>query len=142
VPVISCCFASFAAFTALLYFFRKLLLRGRALAKSATWTCGYSRPNPKMQYSAYSYSQQLMNLAEPFVIKEKDLKRPDGIFPSKAHSEHHIKDIFEQLIIRPAGIAVKKGLSLFSWVQSGNLQHYLLYGIFLLILALIFAWVK
>jgi NADH:ubiquinone oxidoreductase subunit 5 (subunit L)/multisubunit Na+/H+ antiporter MnhA subunit len=142
VPVISGYFASFAAFAALLYFFRKLLLRGRVQTKAATWTCGYSRPNPRMQYSAYSYSQQIMNLAEPFVIKEKELKRPEGIFPSKAYSEHHIKDIFEQLIIKPAGFVVKKGLALFSWVQSGNLQHYLLYGIFLLILALMFAWVK
>ena len=44
------------------------------------------------------------------------------------------EDIFEAWIINPAIRGIEKILNLFRWIQNGNTQHYILYGLVFLIL--------
>lgn len=125
--------------TTLLFALRMVLLRRRQPAVSGTWGCGYDNPTSRIQYTATSFSLPFLNIVKPVLKREKTSVPVKGLFPLKAFWDYKIKDIFEIAIIRPLGQGTVFLLSRLSWIQNGNMQYYLFYGIIFLILSLI--WV-
>ena len=118
---------------------RIILLKGKQISYHKTWGCGYDKPNSKMQYSNYSFSRPFLGFLTPFFIRKLDFKAIKEIFPEKTYFKSKIIDIFEYYLIKPIIEADKYLIQRFYWVQSGNVQKYLLYGLVFLILAII--WV-
>jgi formate hydrogenlyase subunit 3/multisubunit Na+/H+ antiporter MnhD subunit len=120
----------------LLYLGRKLLL-GKMVARQKTWDCGYQAGNTRMQYSAASYASPFLKLLSPFVRQEQHLHGPVGLFPRQGSFRSQAQDIFECFLIRPVSRGITRFLQLFSWIQSGNMQQYILYGLIFLILSIL-----
>jgi len=118
---------------------RKFLLKNKTVTAHKTWSCGYDKPNSKMQYSNYSFSRPFLGFLTPFFIRELDFKTIKELFPKKTHFKAKTIDIFEYYIIRPIINFDKFIIQKFYWVQSGNIQKYLLYGLLFLVLAIV--WV-
>lgn len=118
---------------------RKLLLKNKTITMHKTWACGYYKPNPNMQYSNYSFSRPFLGFLTPFFIRELDFKNIKELFPKRTHFKSKTIDIFEYYLIRPIINFDKFIIQKFYWVQSGNVQKYLLYGLIFLLLAII--WV-
>lgn len=118
---------------------RKLLLKNKSVTIHKTWTCGYDKPNPKMQYSNYSFSRPFLGFLTPFFIRELDFKGIKELFPKSTHFKSKTIDIFEYYLIRPIINFDKFVIKKFYWVQSGNVQKYLLYGLIFLLMVII--WV-
>jgi len=137
--MISMISAGLVLLTALLFWLRLILLRGRRPAVSGTWGCGYDNPTSRIQYTASSFSLPFLNIVKPVMKREKTSVPVKGLFPLKSSWDYKIKDIFEVAIIRPLGQGTVFLLSRLSWIQNGNMQYYLFYGIIFLILSLI--WV-
>lgn len=118
---------------------RKFLLKNKAVTIHKTWGCGYDKVNSKMQYSNYSFSRPFLGFLTPFFIRELDFKNVKEIFPKKTHFKSKIIDIFDFYLVKPIikldNFIIKK----FYWIQSGNIQKYLLYGLVFLLLAIV--WV-
>lgn len=118
---------------------RKYLLKNKAVTIYKTWGCGYDKVNSKMQYSNYSFSRPFLGFLTPFFIRELDFKNIKELFPKKTHFKSKIIDIFDFYLVKPIikldNFIIKK----FYWIQSGNIQKYLLYGLIFLLLAII--WV-
>ena len=60
---------------------RRLLLRGRTVTAAPTWGCGYAAPSPRMQYTASSFAQPLVDLFRPVLRTEATGTLPSGAFP-------------------------------------------------------------
>lgn len=118
---------------------RKLLLKNKSTTIHKTWGCGYDKPTAKMQYSNYSFSRPFLGFLTPFFIRELDFKNIKELFPKKTSFKSKTIDIFEFYLIRPIIEFDKFIIKKFYWVQSGNIQKYLLYGLIFLILTII--WV-
>lgn len=118
---------------------RKLLLKNKTVTIYKTWTCGYDKLNAKMQYSNYSFSRPFLGFLTPFFIRELDFKSIKELFPKRTHFKSKTIDIFEYYLIRPIINFDKFIIQKFYWVQSGNVQKYLLYGLIFLLLVII--WV-
>lgn len=118
---------------------RKLLLKNKSVTIHKTWACGYDKPNSKMQYSNYSFSRPFLGFLTPFFIRELDFKGIKELFPKTTHFKSKTIDIFEYYLIRPIINFDKFIIQKFYWVQSGNVQKYLLYGLIFLLLVII--WV-
>lgn len=118
---------------------RKLLLKNKSVAINKTWACGYDKTNSKMQYSNYSFSRPFLGFLTPFFIRELDFKGIKELFPISTHFKSKTIDIFEYYLIRPIINFDKFIIQKFYWVQSGNVQKYLLYGLIFLLLVII--WV-
>lgn len=118
---------------------RNLLLKNKIVVTSKTWACGYDKLNSKMQYSNYSFSRPFLGFLTPFFIRELDFKSIKELFPKRTHFKSKTTDIFEYYIIRPIIEFDKFIIKKFYWVQSGNVQKYLLYGLIFLLLVII--WV-
>ncbi len=116
---------------------RWFLLYKRTPATSKTWSCGYQQASPRLQYTASSYASSFLALISEFVPLSSNLKRPQGLFPTEASYSSHGDDMADRLLIRPLVRAVQWFLKLFSWIQSGHMQQYILYGLVFLILLII-----
>ena len=62
---------------------RRGLLASRRVEQGTTWGCGYAQPTPRMQYTASSFAQPLMDLFRPLLGTKKKVVPPRGFFPWK-----------------------------------------------------------
>lgn len=123
--------------TGTLLIIRIALLKNKSVVKHKTWSCGYQNINTKMQYSNYSFSRPFLGFLTPLFIRELDFKQIKELFPQKTHFKSKIVDIFEFYIIKPIVEFDKFVISKFYWIQSGNIQKYLLYGLIFLLITIV-----
>jgi hypothetical protein len=115
---------------------RTALLRGRPVRAGATWDCGYARPTPRLQYTASSFAQPILDLFAPMLGTRVSSVKPRGIFPSSASLETSTPDSFRERVFRPMFLEVERVLARFRRIQEGRVQVYVLY-IALTLLALV-----
>jgi hydrogenase-4 component B len=72
------------ALVLLLVGLRALVVRSATVARSATWGCGYGRPNTRMQYTGASFSSDFGNRFRGVMVLVHRQKAPEGYFPSDA----------------------------------------------------------
>lgn len=112
-------------------------LRRHPPPRFKTWDCGYSGGGSRLQYSASSYAAPFVSLARPLLSIEEKRQLPEGLFPEKAVFTSHSHDAFERAVIAPAARGITALLDLFSWVQRGSTQQYILYGLLFLVAAVV-----
>lgn len=134
--VSGCCFLFLATVVSILIV-RNLAIKNKKSEVENTWGCGYKNLNNRMQYTASSYVSPFLSMLKPLFIKHFDIKTAKELFPKEAHFHLDIQDIEEFYILNPAIKANKIFLSKFQWIQGGNTQRYILYGLIFLVLALI-----
>lgn len=134
---ISLCNIIFIGLAVLIYSLRYLLLRKRSIHYYKTWDCGYQAGNSKIQYSGSSFTRNFLFLLNPFMKKQIHIKPPAGLFPKEAMFESHSTDLVETFIVNPVIILIRRFLNLFSWIQTGNTQQYIVYGLIFLVAILI-----
>jgi hydrogenase-4 component B len=115
---------------------RGVLLRRNGSRLQPTWSCGYQTVNPRMQYTASSFAAPFMALITPLLYHKTTQQLPKGLFPPTAHYGSHMPAFFDRFMYRPFSRLIWKGLNSLSWIQSGNTQTYLLYGLIFLVVAL------
>jgi formate hydrogenlyase subunit 3/multisubunit Na+/H+ antiporter MnhD subunit len=116
---------------------RRRVLSRRSVAAADIWDCGYARPSPRMQYTASSFGQPLVELFRPLVGTVGRLAPPDGFFPRGASFASETPDLWRVRLYRPAFAGVGRALAAFRWVQHGRVQLYVLYIAFTLLVLLL-----
>ncbi len=136
VSMIGICAMGFLLLTGLIYLIRKQMTINKPQYVNATWGCGYIAPTGKMQYTASSFIRAYRKLAEPFLSISKKKKEITGIFPKKGGQETHPYDKAEEWLIDYPLHLLKTFFNRFIFLQNGNLQFYILYGIVFILLVL------
>lgn len=126
------------ALTGLIALLRRRLLSGREVRETGTWDCGYARPTARMQYTASSFAQPILDFFNVFQPGWKRLKAPRGYFPTTASFETEALDTSQERVYRPIFEAVEYFLSKLRVMQHGRIQLYVLYIV--LTLAILIAW--
>lgn len=119
------------------YLIRSLLLKKKKVESFKTWDCGYQQSSSRLQYSSSSYAQPFLSLVSEFVPQKITVEKEPVLFPKEASLESHSQDFFERFLIQPNLKFLKKSLNLFSWIQSGKMQQYIIYGLIFLVFLLI-----
>jgi hydrogenase-4 component B len=114
------------------------LLRGRTVAESETWGCGYAAPTARMQYTASSFTQPLTELFHP-VVGTYDTERPiiKDYFPPDVSLATETPDLTREYGYRPLFLAFRWVAQRLRFLQQGRVQVYVLYialAIFLLLI--------
>jgi len=123
----------------LVWILRTWQQKRQIIGKNTTWACAYKASNPSLhQYTATSYADNFRQLSAKVVNVKKDFKdfEESEIFPKKRKFETHSSDIFEDNLISVPSNIILVWLEKIAILQTGKIQHYLLYAI--LFLALIF----
>jgi NADH:ubiquinone oxidoreductase subunit 5 (subunit L)/multisubunit Na+/H+ antiporter MnhA subunit len=124
------------ALIATLTFVRRVLLRGRPIGEAGTWDCGYLRPTARMEYTASSFAQPLVDLFRSVLRTRRSATPITDEFPRGAKLETQTGDLFADRLIDPAFRRVREALSRLRWIQQGQVRLYVLY-IALTLLALL-----
>ena len=136
---ISIALSGFAAVFLFFFGLRALLLRKRKVEAFKTWDCGYQVGSSRLQYTGSSFAQPFLQLVSELVPQRIHVEKDPVLFPRDASLESHTQDLSERFIFRPAIRLLNRFLDAFSWIQSGRMQQYILYGLIFLVFLLI--WV-
>jgi hydrogenase-4 component B len=123
---------------ALLAGFRSFLLSGRTIGKTVTWDCAYAAPSARMQYTASSFAQPIIDLFRVFLRTKKHITFPDAYFPASANLETHTYDIGRERIYKPVFTGIERFFMQMRFLQGGRIQVYVLYIVVTLLILL--AW--
>lgn len=128
--------AGFLLLAGIIYFIRRRMTMTLPESQGTTWGCGYVGPSGKMQYTASSFVRGYRKLAEPVLMIHKKKKEITDIFPSDGGHETHPYDKAEAWLIDTPLRGLRSFLNQFAFLQNGNLQFYILYGLVFITLIL------
>jgi formate hydrogenlyase subunit 3/multisubunit Na+/H+ antiporter MnhD subunit len=115
---------------------RHLLLSRRNVGKVLTWDCGYVTPTVRMQYTASSFAQPVLELFGFFLRTKKNITIPDTYFPSASNFESHTPDIGADGIYKPIFRTTTSFFRQMKIVQEGRIHLYVLYLVVTLLILL------
>jgi hydrogenase-4 component B len=112
---------------------------GGQVGTVGTWDCGYAAPTARMQYTASSFGQILVELFAWALRPHVRRPKIEGVFPEAARFESHIDDVVLDQAVLPTVRWAERVLSWFRFLQQGRIQFYILYV--LLILVVLLLWI-
>jgi hypothetical protein len=79
-------------------------------------------------------------LVAELVPQKVQVHKEQALFPVHASFESHAQDFSERLLIQPSIRVLNNFLNKFSWIQSGRMQQYIIYGLIFLVFLLVWIW--
>jgi formate hydrogenlyase subunit 3/multisubunit Na+/H+ antiporter MnhD subunit len=130
----------FLALLAALALLRRRLLRGREVLPAPTWGCGYTRPTPRIQYTASSFSGPLLDVLGPALGLRRRRPVITDYFPSEGGAEEvstTARDLAVDLGYATAFCRAGAVLGFLHFLQAGRVQVYVLYIVLTLLVLLV-----
>jgi hydrogenase-4 component B len=125
--VLGVCHLALVFFATLAALFLWKKVRSNGLRRNVTWDCGFSAPNPRMQYTAESFAQIITDWFSWILKPVLHRHIPEIPFPSKAsHSSHTPETVLEKWI-GPLAAGVMVLSNTVRRLQHGRVQSYLFY---------------
>jgi len=115
---------------------RWIILRKRDKVIYETWGCGYVAPVVKAQYTGSSFTRSFASLFS-FMVKErksyKKMAKPE-LYPAERTFSTAYADLLEKYLIVPLARRTAFVLNYFQFIQNGQIQSYVLYGLFFILI--------
>lgn len=122
-------FFGFILLIILILLIRKYFSAKKVIETGPTWGCGYSNTGSKIQYTASSFVRSYSKLAKPLLEIDKKEIEISEVFPGEKHFKTDSYDKIEHFFIDYPLKLIEKITNLFLFLQNGQLQRYILYGI-------------
>jgi hydrogenase-4 component B len=132
--LIGWCALGFIILSGIILFLRNKIANQKTVALAPTWGCGYVGDTAKMQYTASSFIRTYRKLAEPVLSLQKNKQEVVGVFPQVGWHETHPLDKIEEVLIKMPLKQLRFFFNRFQFLQNGNPQFYVLYGIIFILL--------
>jgi hydrogenase-4 component B len=109
-------------------FLKTLTGKKHPVSASVTWDCGYSLPDPTMQYTASSFAAPIVNYFKRPLAERRNISKSKDFFPSGDWMFHSAVDdwILSKVFI-PLFRKCDALFALMRWFQSGKSGQYILY---------------
>ncbi|MBI2434163.1 MAG: hydrogenase, partial [Candidatus Hydrogenedentes bacterium] len=104
-----------------------------------TWDCGYVAPSARMQYTASSFAQMLVDLYHWLLLPQAKSPRIEDLFPTAAAFHSHVPDAVLDRAVNPVLQQTSHALARLRFLQQGRVQVYIVYVVvtLLVLMALI-----
>ena len=126
------------ALAAGLAFLRFRLARRPPAPGVPTWGCGYSRPGPKLQYTASSFADPLLAIFRRVLFTRTDRRLATGSFPEAPAIATRTDDAAESFFFRPLFTAFARACGARRFLQRLPVQAQVF--IVMLMLAVFLVW--
>lgn len=126
----------FILLSAFVFIIRKRVTKNSSQPVRVTWRCGYPSTGVQMQYTASSFVRTYRKLSEAILSIHKNKIPITGIFPTSGGQQTHPYDRTEEWLIDNPLKAFKRFLNRFTFLQNGNAQLYVFYGMVFIFLVL------
>ncbi len=123
---------------------RNYHLNRRTVTAGPTWGCGYTAGDEKQQYTATSWADNFSTLANPVLGTQKHLDpiADHDLFPLKKGFVTHPSDLFKTKLIEKPIDAMLGLFKNIAFMQTGQIQHYILYAFLFMLLILVLTFFK
>jgi NADH:ubiquinone oxidoreductase subunit 5 (subunit L)/multisubunit Na+/H+ antiporter MnhA subunit len=121
-----------------IFWIRRIKTKSVQIVLQPTWSCGYVAPTARLQYTANSFVRSFRKLIHPLLMMNKKEEVLSGVFPKPIHSETHPYDRVELVLIDIPLLHLKGFIGRFKFLQNGNPQFYILYGVLFIFIILTF----
>lgn len=118
------------------YYFLRRTIRIYPHEEIGTWDCGYTLPSARMQYTASSFAQMIVDFFQWILWPVKKVPVIRELFPKSTAFHSSVPDVVLDRGILPSFHWISKTLETLKIIQSGKLQFYLFY-IFLTLFVLL-----
>ncbi len=113
-----------------------LVRRARTSPRTGTWDCGYAEPTSRMQYTATSFAQMIVEMFGWVLRPHVQEPRVEGLFPPPAKAHSHVDEVVLDRMLLPLGRRAERWFAWFHQFQQGVTQHYVLYILIAVLLLL------
>jgi hydrogenase-4 component B len=129
-----CLFLILAVF---LFGLRRMLLKGLTVPVAETWSCGFSKVTPRIQYTSSSFARPLVDFVKGILFFRRQGGEIKGDFPAKTSMSSSLHDASEDFLFKPlydqlTGFSKKLDIKRVRYTQM-YLMYIFLYLIFLLV---------
>ncbi|HAX92758.1 MAG TPA: NADH-quinone oxidoreductase subunit E, partial [Bacteroidales bacterium] len=124
--------------------YRQFHLKSVKVSRGPTWGCGYTAPDPKQQYTSTSFAYNYNHLAKPVIGTKKMMPEimEEEIFPEERSFSSASDDVFQKVIIDKPAFLVSSLLKKIAVMQTGKVQHYILYAFIFMLIVLLLTWLN
>lgn len=107
------------------------MVKSHSVSVTNTWGCGYAQPIKGIQYTSKSFARTLADLFRAILPTSSryNTLTTEEIFPKDRGQMSSDSDFFEKRIIAPLTNGLISILHKLQFVQNGNLQSYIVYGL-------------
>ncbi|OGR39794.1 MAG: hypothetical protein A2051_06580 [Desulfovibrionales bacterium GWA2_65_9] len=110
--------------------------RASKAPQTGTWDCGYAQPTSRMQYTASSLAQMIVEMFGWVLRPHVQEPRIEGLFPQPTKMQSHVDEVVLDRMLVPLGRRVEHWFAWFHQFQQGLTQHYVLYILIAVVLML------
>ena len=123
----------------LLYVAKVRAQRNRKIEEGATWGCGFTAPNTRMQYTGESFSEGLENIAKSLTKNTVDGRSVDKseIFPTKHNYDIRHKDKVDSLLGRWWVELMHRLNEYVMRLRTGRVNSYITFALVFLVVVLL-----
>ncbi len=124
-------FMIFVAVIGMMLVIRNFAIRNRSISRTNTWGCGYAQPIKGIQYTSKSFARTLVDLFRVILPNSSRYKAitTEEIFPKDRSHISSDGDFWEEKLIDPVTNGIGLTLGKFQFIQNGDLQRYIVYGL-------------
>ena len=118
---------------------RNLILKKRQTTLQPTWGCANPAVSEANQYTSTSYTSEYSKLTRPIIatVKEYEIITEDEIFPKKRKFKFRSIDRIKTNVVDKFSLSFVSSLRSLARLQTGYMQHYVLYALVFLIFMII-----
>jgi hydrogenase-4 component B len=125
------------AVTLCLFFWYRGRVKTATFTTTGTWGCGYLEPNSRMQYTASSFADMLVNLSAVILRPKRHMPHISGPFPTDSHFECHVPETVLERIYLPLFSLIHEKFLPIRRLQHGQLNLYILYTLITLVVLIV-----
>jgi len=132
----------FIVLTAAMLMVRKVRSRSYTTRYDAPWGCGYTAITSTHQYTGSSYSDHFATLANPLLHVQTNTTpiAEEDIFPQTRSFSTQNEDVIQQNVIEKPVIQLKDLLTKIAFLQTGQIQHYIMYAFVFMLLIFVLSF--
>lgn len=101
---------------------------------SPAWGCGYVDLNPRMQYTASSFANELNEIPKSILVYHKNVEVSNDAYPLASKFESHSQDFVDTKIILPAFHFFSSLISKITFLSQTDIRYYI--GFILIIISI------
>lgn len=124
-------FLIFMAIVGMILLIRFNAVKSAPVHTTNTWGCGYAKPIKGIQYTSKSFARTLIDLFKAILPSSSRYTAitTEEIFPKDRTHMSADSDFWEKGLVDPMTSGIQKMLDRFQFIQNGDLQRYIVYGL-------------
>lgn len=116
----------------LVYLWKRSVQKKYGRRTADAWGCGYENINPRMQYTASSFADELNEISRSVLVYHKNIKPSKAIFSPKASFATHSEDLVDNKLVLKGYWKFSALISKIEFLSHTDIRYYITFILIIL----------